>query len=500
MPADFSRYVNLTIHDVDPGQMYRQMIEVARTVMPELNLRRGTLEDAMLQSVAYAGSIATNAINRVPDGLMEGLVGLFGYERNIGSRAVATATVVMYGTSGAAIPLGTEFRYRYVDTVTGTQRDYLFVASEDSIITAGSPPSGTISLTCSTFGEIPAPTNGTTTLTPLSVDTDINTVTFATFTNGTNPLTNQEYLDSARTYLQSISTTFVTAKQLESAVLANFPYVSRCKVYDLMDGDSDRGVITFTPNTALNASSSSYKGYTSIFVYGFDGPLSNTQLTEIQSFAAERTMAGLDISVFNFQTVTLAESLTKSSNGVYVVASYDSSYDSSVVESEIQQSIAEFLSPQSYPYEELSVSSPRLRDSTIISRLLSTVPGLLYVSSVQFTPATNPTYTVTSASQTASGTDGTVITASSTGDIVNGQRVRLGGTTYAIDSTNVSLKTSTTFTITSANYSSVVSSATAFYPHFHETTSATTLNFLNRGVLPSITTSNISVDLTSETT
>jgi len=472
MPADFSRYVNLTVHDKDAGQLYRQMIELARLVMPEFNLRRGTLEDAIFQSAAFIGATATNSINRLPDGLMQGIVSLMGYERTQGTRATATASVVLYGTTGEIIPVGTEFRYRYVNSVSGTQTDYLFVVSEDAVIVDAATPTGTINLICSQFGEIPEPTLNATTLTPLSVDTEINTVTFTSFTNGINPLTDQEYIDSAKTYLESISTTYVTAKQLESAVLANFPYVARCKVYDLTNAGvpnasyaPDRGVITFTPDTSKNVVQGNYKGSVSIFVYGHAGALSTSQLSDIQSFCAERTMAGLDIGVYNFQIASF-----ESSGGIQVSATLDASYDTSVTESTIKASIADFLSPQYFPYGELSVASPRLRESTI--------------------------YSVVS-----DGQSGDVkITVSSTSTLELGQRVRLddvSGTAYESASIAVkSIVSPTRFTI-ETNYSSTLATS-SLYPYFYETSAGTVLNFLNRGVLPSVPTSAITVTLTTE--
>lgn len=378
MPADFSRYVNLRIHDVDAGSLYRQMIEVARTVMPEFNLRRGTVEDSIFQSSAYTAAIATNAINRVPDGLMQGIVSLFGFQRNFGSRATITATATLYGTSGGAIPVGTQFRYRYVDSANGTFSDFLFVTSEDTVITASANPTGTLQLTCDAFGEIPAADTGTTLL-PLSVDTDINTVTVASFSNGTNALTDAEYLDSAKTFLESISTTYVTAKQLESAILSNFPYVARCKVFDLMDPNGDRGVQVFLTDTNKNVNLSSYKGYVGIFVYGFGRALSSNELGNIQSFAASSSMAGLDIEVVNFQTVTPT---------IAVTASYDSSFSQTSTTESIKLSLAEYLSPDFFPYEEISIASPRLRSTVLSSRLLSTVPGLVSVDSITLSPPT----------------------------------------------------------------------------------------------------------------
>jgi len=488
MPADFSQYVNLRIHDVEAASLYRQMIEVARTVMPEFNLRRGTVEDSIFQSMAYTASIATNAINRVPDGIMQGIVSLFGFSRNFGTRAVITATVTLYGTSGGVIPVGTQFRYRYTDAANGTFTDFLFVASEDTVIPASATPTGTITLTCDSFGELPAPAIGAN-LFPISVDSDIDTAVVLTFANGTNALTDSEYLDSAKTFLESISTTYVTAKQLEAAILSYFPYVSRCKVFDLMDLSADRGVSVFLPDTSKNVSSSAYKGNIAIFVYGFGRTITASELSSIQSFAATSSMAGLDIEVANFQTVTPTISIT---------AAYDSSFGQASTIEVIKRSLAEYLSPEYFPYDEISISSPRLRSTVLATRLFTTVPGLLSVDTLTISPPSDITYTITAATNTA-GQDA-VVTTSATHNLAVGQRVRLTDATYTNASIAVkSVPSATTFTI-ETNYSTAVTSASNMYRYFHETSgSQATLNFLNRGVLPNVSVDNISVTLSAET-
>lgn len=506
MPADFSNYINLTVHDRDAGQLYREMIEVARSVMPDFNLRRGTLEDALFQSAAYLAATTTNSINRVPNGIMQGIVSLMGYERPVGTRATATATVVLYGTTGEIIPAGTEFRYRYTNTTAGYETDYLFVTSEDTIIVDASTPTGVINLVSGQFGEMPVPTVGETTLTPLSIDTDINTVTFTTFQNGSNPLTDQEYLNSAKTFLESISTTFVTAKQLEAAILVNFPYVSRCKVYDLMNAGipsatnpPDRGVLAFTPDVTKNLTSANYRGFVSIFLYGYTGELSSGQLSEIQLFATERVMAGLEVGTYNFRTAQLA-----TSGGVVVSAAIDSNYDFAYAEELIKVSISSFLSPQNFPYEELSVASPRIRESTIISRLLSTVPGLRYVNSVQFTPPAALSYTVVAGSGETANTGGSdvKITASvaDVAKLVVGQRIRLAdvsGTAYTNNSIAVKSKINTTTFTIETDYTATLA-ASSLRENFYETSASTTLNFLNRGVLPDVPITAINVTLSTE--
>ncbi|MBM4210606.1 MAG: hypothetical protein FJ187_08665, partial [Gammaproteobacteria bacterium] len=57
MPSpDFSQYVDLTDFDVQPGDLYLDALEYARTSIPEFDPRPGTLEDAIMQAGAYVGA------------------------------------------------------------------------------------------------------------------------------------------------------------------------------------------------------------------------------------------------------------------------------------------------------------------------------------------------------------------------------------------------------------------------------------------------------------
>jgi hypothetical protein len=57
MPINFSPYISLTPANLEPGDIYQQSIDVALTVLPEFNLRRGTLEDAIFQASAYMNAL-----------------------------------------------------------------------------------------------------------------------------------------------------------------------------------------------------------------------------------------------------------------------------------------------------------------------------------------------------------------------------------------------------------------------------------------------------------
>ena len=81
MPADFSEYIDLTIFDEQPGDIYLRSIELAQLTIPDFSLRPGTPEDAIFQAMAYISSLNIQAINRIPNRLMAGIMNILGYRR-----------------------------------------------------------------------------------------------------------------------------------------------------------------------------------------------------------------------------------------------------------------------------------------------------------------------------------------------------------------------------------------------------------------------------------
>ena len=369
MSADFSRFIDLTLYDSDPGVLYRSTVDSARLVLPEFTIRQGTVEDAIFQSFAFSSSVIVNAINRLPSRLMEGLVTMAGYERSVGTKSSAVLNITLYGYDGVTIPTGTQFRYRYVEPGTSSFEDYVFETIEDTAIASTiSPtvPSGQVSVTCTAVGQIPSLSAGDILL-PLSVDTDINAVTVVSFVNGIEPMGDGEYLDAALTYMESLTEVFATANQLQNGILTTFTNVRRCKVYDVTNSLA-----------STSTSASAVPGYVAIYVYGNGAVLTNSELSEIQTWAASRCIAGLVITVSNF---------ILSSPTVDVDVVINSKYTASDVVDEIKFLVNESFSYENFPQTELSVSSPQIRTNSIAS-VVSQMPEVLYVNSVELTPPT----------------------------------------------------------------------------------------------------------------
>ena len=132
MPADFSQYVDLTIHDVQPVDVYLGAIELARITMPEFTLRQGTPEDALFQAFAYMSSLSVGAINRLPSRLMEGVSKMLGTTRSYGARASVAVEFIATDNDGAYIPAGSIFSFS--EKIAGDTYQYTFELAEDILI------------------------------------------------------------------------------------------------------------------------------------------------------------------------------------------------------------------------------------------------------------------------------------------------------------------------------------------------------------------------------
>jgi hypothetical protein len=250
MPADFSEYVDLSIFDKEPGDIYRDSIELARLSLPDFNLRPGTPEDAMFQAAAYVSALNINAINRLPDRLMAGIVQILGYQRQEAISAEVDVEVTIGSYEGGNIPAGTVFVYD--STFEDESEQYAFQTISATTIPAVAPgvttyPSAVVTVRSLEPGIIPPLVSGIE-LSIISSGTNIIAAEIAStsnFANGLNEDTDADYLSKASTYLRSLSSVLVTPSQVDAYLLTNYPsIVSRAKTLDLTNGDGVDGDLT----------------------------------------------------------------------------------------------------------------------------------------------------------------------------------------------------------------------------------------------------------------
>jgi len=444
MPADFSQYVDLTPFDAEPGDIYVDSIEFGRLVLPEFNLRVGTPEDAIFQAMAYITALNISAINRLPNGLMEGIMNLLGVGKQGAVPAEVDVIITLDNYQGGTVPAGTIFSYEttfedeiqeYVfQTATAVNIPEVIDPDEDSEL-----PSASVTAVSITAGVIPPITTPGTRLNVLSSGTNILTVeTLANFSNGVNADEDSDYLSRASTYLRSLTSALNKSAQLDSYVLTNYSEkIGRAKSYDLTYGDQDLGDITVSRSssvvtTFLNSNVATVETDSNhLFVVGdevkiedcgasFDGTRTVTATSDttfsfvsVNSNSASTSVdgkasAGIDnpgyvtLFVYGINTFLtqdekeeiLVDISNKSVAGLSIsvrdpeIASLsvnanliiDQSYDQAVLQESIEDALAEYLNPNYFPY-----SDNRVRRTKLIT-IVNNIPGVVHVEDLDISP------------------------------------------------------------------------------------------------------------------
>jgi hypothetical protein len=362
MPMDFSNYIDLTVYDQEPTDIYTNALEYARTTLPELTVRQGTPEDAILQAVSYISSLNIASINRLPNRLMLGILGIMGITKNEGEYGVISLEFSSITYSGAVVPSGTLLRYD-LDGMSPTTSIY-FQTIDDLIIDAidgsMSPPlpSATVDARCMEVMRLPSIPNNSEMIIESVISGVLPPFVASTISSGSNPETDSEYVYRAQEYLGSLTSAFSKSSQVDGHILSTFPNVTRARTYDVTDYDVS--TVIGDPDVP---------GAITTFVYGRGDFLTNDEKYEILTSVYDRTIAGLKVNVEDAYIADVEIEIS-----VFI----SSSYSSSIVESNIKNTLVHILSPVVCPIDS------KLRKSYVAS-VLSKVAGVIAVESILFT-------------------------------------------------------------------------------------------------------------------
>jgi len=356
MPIDFSQYISLRPFDASPTAIYLDAIDYARVVLPEFQPRQGTPEDAILQAISYISSMNISAINRLPDRLMAGLVGMMGVDLDDGTKTVIDIKFTSTTTDGTTIPQGTVVRYDY--EFLGDRNSIYFETSEELVIAAVDEedplPFGvveaaaldvgqTIPLEVGYIFEIETPTTDI-----LQAELD------SLVTAGTNSETEVEYLTRAVNFLSSLSSSFAKAAQVDSFISSSYlSTISRSKTYDLTDAEGD-----------LEIGDEDEVGFVTIFVYGINDFATSEQKTDLLAEVQDKSVAGLEIGINDVRLVEIT---------VEATVSHVPEYESAVISQNIKSALSSYFSPANY----------RFSDGIKLSEfyaIMSSVAGVLYIT------------------------------------------------------------------------------------------------------------------------
>lgn len=227
MPSpDVSNYVDLTVYDLQPAEIYDLALQYAQTSLPEWTPVTGSVEDALLQAASNMTGQLLGAINRLPAGAIEGLLSLFGITRNSGIAANGTATITFIDDTGYTLTAGT--RFGYLETSGVDPLLYIFETTETVSVNVG-VTQVSVGIRGITLSRYPSLADGTS----LQLLSAVSYVDSAVLTGDLDPggsaETDSEYLNRGATTFGYLSETLVLPSQFDRYVLATYPEAYRAK-------------------------------------------------------------------------------------------------------------------------------------------------------------------------------------------------------------------------------------------------------------------------------
>lgn len=281
---DISSFVDPTIYDVQPADVYDASVEYARAALPEWTPTPGSIEDALLQSAAGVSGELLGALNRTTSSITEALLKLFGIERLSGTKPTATLRVRLSDELGHTLRKGT--RFGWLDTSGTDPILYAFESTQD--VTA-----------VRLQDEIEVPVEGIlneryplleegTPIRLLSGVSWIETVVLDDDLDpGLDPETDEQYFTRAIGKLASFTEALVLPHQFDQHLLATYRDVFRSKAFSRLDPTNDLIAETLPKN-----------GYLTIYACGLGGAsLTPEKTAAMEADLTQRAVAGLEINI-----------------------------------------------------------------------------------------------------------------------------------------------------------------------------------------------------------
>lgn len=429
---DFRNYIDLTVYDTTPQKLYDDSVTYAQTAMPEFDPRIGTIEDALLQSMSFVGAVLATGINRLPNGLMEGILSLLGFTRNEATFATGSVLITTSINTGVVIPAGTVVTYDVLDGDIVTS--YPFATDTDLII-ASTFDSGTVAVTATTAGKYPSLLAGQALTLVSQVQYVLTTALTADIDVGADTETQTAYFNRGAQYLASLNTTLATASHMTNYISSNYTSVPVFKVYDLMNSSNMLFATADAP------------GYVTVAVCNTDGAALTTGVkNELDADLEDKCVAGLTIDVVNMLNF-----------GVVVTIAIDvlDGFTPATVQADVATVIESYLSFTGWDFSETI-------NKNILIAKVSQISGVKFVSSLSMS-------TTKTAGSFVIGTSYTIVTAGTTNFTLIG----------AANST-----VGTVFTATGVGAGTGTASATFTTPEIVSSVATGNITILRAGLVP----------------
>lgn len=349
MPSpDQSTYSSLVLYDKSAYDIIQQALLDASVKLGNFAPKVGTLEMALLESLALQVSEMIFAINRLPDGVMEVLMGNFGIVRLLGAPPQAQILITAVDTVGYAIPAGLQFRLD-----DGGGNSIVFLSDSPTAIAPGSL-SVSVNATATTNTDLFNANPIGTSVAVISPTTFINFAQLnSVVSGGAGPETDDAWRSRVVSLLQSLSSVLVLADHFTNFALDD-PSVYRA----------------FTKDN-YNVTTSA-EGHVTVAVADSSGDaLSTPAKTSLQDAMQARALASLTVHVVdpNFNEIDVTVAVTSKPG-----------FSTTVVQASITDALNNYLSPITWQWDAT------VRINELIS-LVDQVTGVDYVQENGITAA-----------------------------------------------------------------------------------------------------------------
>lgn len=323
MPSpDTTQFYDLRINDKDPQDVFDVAVDQMKQVLPEWVPRETNTEVILLEALALQAAELIFVVNRLPDGIVEVLLKLFGLERSNGSPPVASLNFHMVNNAGYTIPAGTMTRL----SLPGDVEPITFTTDTDLVV----PPGDTIGTVTATGDRFTTEANGVAASTVLELLDSFIAIdyvdTSAVIGGGNDPETDETFFTRGTTRLSRLNDTLVVPSHFASAALEQ-AYVVRALAIDNWDGTGS------TPGTVA--------GHITVAIYG-DGRYNTTgEKNALLALLEAASLAQLAVHVVDPNLNTI--NVTTQVKGL-------PGYDTGTIVANLTDALQEYLSPATWDW------------------------------------------------------------------------------------------------------------------------------------------------------
>lgn len=350
MPQDIDlSYLGLTPDERTADDVIADALSFAQTQLPDWIPRNGAIEVIVLEAAALVAAEIEATLNNLPGRVVEGVLNLYGVPRSAGTVASGAVTITFDTTVTTTIPVGTRF----------VLPDYGLDLVSTAEVSVSVATTASVSVSTDDYTGLVNGVGASASVDLLDAIPNAQSVAISTpLTGGSDPESDDAYLDRASTVLARVTSSLVVAEHFTAYALQDVR-VQRATTVDLWDVTVGTGSV------------GDYPGEISVYVYGIGGLVDDAVKTELEESMQERSAAMMDVHVADAEVTTQNVELE-------VVAL--PGYDTGVVQAAVEAAVDAWLDPSVWTWDE------DIRPNDIIA-LADGIAGVDYVVSVT-TPST----------------------------------------------------------------------------------------------------------------